>query len=248
MPVRSQFKMVLRAAVRDPCPSQMLRDVSSWFRLRFCFWIATCLLRDPYDEIVHDYVCFVGHLFGSSSRTQPSRAAIPRILVKDEVVSTRGYDRDHSAARRGERESYLCEATAAAHGEFSLSGCELTYTPGENSTESESLTYVAIDSKGKEVKSASIWITVDPVNDAPTAVSLDLSTDENTSVSVALSGMDVERSALTYSLVRPRMALTGTRRHWFMFPARISAGPTHSRIPLATGKPIRPRLRLPFRS
>ena len=142
----------------------------------------------------------------------PAALRIPRILVKDDVVST---PEDTTVIipllAEGREESYLCEATAAAHGEFSLSGCELTYTPGENSTESESLTYVAIDSKGKKSKSASIWITVDPVNDAPTAVSLDLSTDENTSVSVALSGMDVERSALTYSLGTPSNGtLTGT--------------------------------------
>ena len=76
----------------------------------------------------------------------------------------------------------------------------LTYTPSANFNGSDSLTFRVNDGSLNSV-TATISITVTPVNDAPTASPRTYSTTSGTGVAVALAGNDVEGSPLQYSVV-----------------------------------------------
>ena len=80
----------------------------------------------------------------------------------------------------------------------------LVYVPTANFSGSDSFTFTVSD--GQAVSSAAtIAITVRPVNDAPTADAQSLSTDEDTSLSITLTGSDLEGSALTFGVtVQPQ--------------------------------------------
>lgn len=75
----------------------------------------------------------------------------------------------------------------------------------------ETLTLSATDGKGGTA-GANISVTTLDVNRAPTANSLDLSTDEDTPLAIKLTGSDPENSPLTYKVLTPPLwgGLSGT--------------------------------------
>ena len=97
-----------------------------------------------------------------------------------------------------------------ANGTASISGNTLTYTPSANFNGTDSLTVKANDGE-LDSAPATISITVDPVNDAPTLADGSLSTDEDTAGGLTLAGSDVENDPLTYTIVTN--GTNGTMRH-----------------------------------
>ena len=77
---------------------------------------------------------------------------------------------------------------------------ECTYTPFQNFNGTDSFTYKANDGT-VDSNISTVSITVTAVNDAPIASDQDVSTDEDTNVTITLAASDVDGDALTYSLV-----------------------------------------------
>jgi Ca2+-binding RTX toxin-like protein len=83
--------------------------------------------------------------------------------------------------------------TNAATGAF-------TYTPNANANGADSFTYRVFD--GMVYSSpATVTVAIAPINDAPTASSLSITTDEDVATSGFLLGADVDGDALTYEIV-----------------------------------------------
>jgi VCBS repeat-containing protein len=88
----------------------------------------------------------------------------------------------------------------AAHGTLALhSDGSLTYTPAANFNGSDSFTYKANDGT-VDSNTATVNITVNAVNDAPVTIPQSISVDEDGSVSIILTGSDVDGDALTFSV------------------------------------------------
>ncbi|MCA9563141.1 MAG: tandem-95 repeat protein, partial [Myxococcales bacterium] len=87
---------------------------------------------------------------------------------------------------------------APSHGEVSLEGNEATYTPDADYFGSDWFVYEASDEANSSF--AVVQITIHPINDAPFAESIALSTNEDVGRSFTLSCVDVEDDPLTYSV------------------------------------------------
>ena len=79
-----------------------------------------------------------------------------------------------------------------ADGSLSGTAPNLTYTPDANVNGTDSFTFVANDGTVDSAE-ATVSITVNPVNDAPSSSSITTSTDQDTPVAVTLLGADVGR-------------------------------------------------------
>ncbi len=115
--------------------------------------------------------------------------------------------------------------TPPANGTLSGSAPNLTYTPAANSNGADSFTFIANDGTGASPP-ATISITVTPVNDTPVAASQDVTTAEDATLPVTLTGTDVENSALTYTIVAlpTNGTLSGTAQNLSYTPATNSNG------------------------
>ena len=76
------------------------------------------------------------------------------------------------------------------------------YTPAPNFNGSDSFTYMANDGT-EDSNVATVMLTVQPENDAPTANSQSLSTAEDTPVDITLTGDDVDNDTLTFDVSGP---------------------------------------------
>ena len=92
--------------------------------------------------------------------------------------------------------------TPPVNGTVSGEAPNLIYTPNTNFHGGDSFTIVANDG-AENSASAAIDITVESVNDPPTANSRSLVTDEDVAVDVLLTATDVEGDTLTYSIITP---------------------------------------------
>jgi len=97
------------------------------------------------------------------------------------------------------------------NGVLSGTAPNLTYTPKANFNGVDSFTFSVSDGTAGSTY-AKVTLNVSAVNDAPVAQAKSVSTAYGTAVAVALTGTDVEKSALTYKITRSpgRGALTGT--------------------------------------
>ena len=86
------------------------------------------------------------------------------------------------------------------NGVLSGSGANRIYTPNANFNGSDSFTFRANDGSA-DSNTATVSISVSAVNDAPVASAQSVSTDQNTALSITLSGSDAENSALTFSVL-----------------------------------------------
>jgi VCBS repeat-containing protein len=90
--------------------------------------------------------------------------------------------------------------TEPAHGTLTGSGASLVYTPDLNYVGSDSFTFKVNDGT-LDSNFATISIKVDAVNDAPVADDQNLSTPEDTTLGITLTGMDIDGDLLTYILL-----------------------------------------------
>lgn len=89
--------------------------------------------------------------------------------------------------------------TPPTNGVVTVSGDIATYTPNLNYHGADSFTYKANDGTADSA-TATVSITVTPVNDPPTANSgITATTDEDTAKDITLAGGDIESSSLTYA-------------------------------------------------
>jgi hypothetical protein len=92
----------------------------------------------------------------------------------------------------------IASVTQAAHGVVSTGGGAVTYTPAANYFGSDNFTYTVTD--GQETATATVSVTIAPINDAPTADAGDdqsLATGETATLSGAGS-TDVDGDSLSY--------------------------------------------------
>ncbi len=87
-------------------------------------------------------------------------------------------------------------------GTLSGTAPNVTYTPNANYNGSDSFTFRANDGTTNS-NTATVSITVTPVNDPPVANPQSTSTNENTPKSITLVATDIDSTALTYSIVSP---------------------------------------------
>lgn len=88
--------------------------------------------------------------------------------------------------------------TAPANGVLSGVGPTFTYTPAANFHGSDSFTF-RVNDGSHDSNTSTVNITVNAVNDVPVADSQSVTTNSNTSVSIALTGNDLETTAANLS-------------------------------------------------
>ena len=81
-----------------------------------------------------------------------------------------------------------------------LSGATLTYTPDLNYNGNDSFNFSAKDDESAESADGSVSLTITPWNDPPVAIQQNLSTGEDISLNITVSGTDVDGDDLTYFL------------------------------------------------
>ncbi|EMR01517.1 Ig-like domain-containing protein [Cesiribacter andamanensis] len=90
--------------------------------------------------------------------------------------------------------------TPPAHGSLSGTAPDLVYTPAADYAGADAFTFRVSDG-ALDSPTATVTITINPVNDAPLALAQQISTQEDEAVSIELKGSDVEGDALTFTLV-----------------------------------------------
>ncbi len=99
----------------------------------------------------------------------------------------------------GDTLTYTVE-TAPANGTLGGTVPNLSYTPNTNYTGTDSFTF-SINDGTTNSNTATISITIDNINDAPTAIAQTISVDEDSNNNViTLSGSDIEGDTLTYTI------------------------------------------------
>ena len=92
--------------------------------------------------------------------------------------------------------------TPPVNGTLSGSGSNVTYTPAANYNGPDSFTFKVNDGT-TDSNTATVSITVTPVNDAPIANNQSVTTNEDTPAAITLTGSDVDLDALTYTIITP---------------------------------------------
>ena len=131
----------------------------------------------------------------SSSNDAPSVADDAATTAEDTAVtvSVLGNDTDLDGDSLA-----VTSVTQGANGAVSFNAGSVTYTPAANFHGSDSFTYTIADGNGGSA-TASVSITVSPVNDAPVAANDLAATLENTPIAIAVlaNDTDVDGDALT---------------------------------------------------
>ena len=89
---------------------------------------------------------------------------------------------------------------APLHGNLTGTAPNLSYTPDANYNGDDSFTFNVNDGTDDSVL-ATVSLTVNPVNDAPTANAQSVSTPEDSQLAITLSGNDIDGDSLSYIIV-----------------------------------------------
>ncbi len=92
--------------------------------------------------------------------------------------------------------------TQPANGTATNNGINVSYEPALNFNGTDGFTYTLSDGHGG-TDTATVTVTVEPVNDAPVAHDQSVATDEDTPLAITLGATDVDGDPLTYSIVTP---------------------------------------------
>jgi len=90
-------------------------------------------------------------------------------------------------------------ASAPANGSASLSGNTVTYTPAANYNGTDSFTFTVSDGAATS-SAATVSITINAVNDTPSATAQSVSGNEDAPQSITLAGSNPDGGSLTYAL------------------------------------------------
>ncbi|QKQ26811.1 Ig-like domain-containing protein [Candidatus Reidiella endopervernicosa] len=112
-------------------------------------------------------------------------------------------------------------STNPVHGALSGTAPNLTYTPAANYFGSDSFTFTVTDNEGATSAAVAVSITVNSVNDGPTATGQTMSTNEDTPKAITLAGNDSDGSISTYTVSTNPVhgALSGTGPNLTYTPA-----------------------------
>ncbi len=115
--------------------------------------------------------------------------------------------------------------TQPAKGTLSGTAPNLTYTPNKDVNGTDTFTFKANDGK-LDSATATVTITIRPVNDAPVANPQSVTTEEDTPKQITLAGSDVDGDALTFAIVIPptKGTLTGTAPNLTYTPNKDNNG------------------------
>ncbi len=112
-----------------------------------------------------------------------------------------------------------------AHGTLTGTAPSLTYTPDADYTGPDSFTFTVNDGT-VDSNTATISITVTPINDAPTADDQTLTTPEDTALAITLTATDPDGDPLTWTVGTPAHGtLTGTAPSLTYTPVVDYTGP-----------------------
>ena len=92
----------------------------------------------------------------------------------------------------------LTAVSNPTNGTVSIVGSDVVFIPTANYSGDASFDYTASD--GTSTSTTTVSITVDPVNDAPVVNNSSVTTNEDESVTINLSGSDIDGDSLTYSI------------------------------------------------
>ena len=90
--------------------------------------------------------------------------------------------------------------TAPAYGTLSGDAPKLLYTPNKDYNGKDAFTFTVSDGQATSAE-ATVTLTVGDVNDAPVATAQEVSTEEDTPVTITLTGSDAEGEALSFAVV-----------------------------------------------
>ena len=97
---------------------------------------------------------------------------------------------------------FLTAATTAGTGTVAINadGLSIDYTPAANFNGTELITYTVSDGERTDT-AGTLTVTVTPVNDSPVATAQSVTTIEDISIEITLSGSDIDGDTLTYEIV-----------------------------------------------
>ena len=88
------------------------------------------------------------------------------------------------------------------HGNLVLDALpNIQYTPNNNHFGSDQFTFISTDDSGLDSQPATVRITINPVNDAPTAIAQSLDVVEDANLTFNLSGNDVDGSISRFEII-----------------------------------------------
>src|SRR6185436_14509827 len=114
-----------------------------------------------------------------------------------------------------------------SHGTLSGTAPNLTYTPNANCHGTDSFTFKTNDGTVDSAADGTISITVNSVNDKPTASNASASTNEDSAKAITLTGGDVDGDSLTFTVTSgpSHGTLSGTGANFIYTPNANYNGP-----------------------
>ena len=123
--------------------------------------------------------------------------AINQVLMTNEEIpiniTLSGQDID------GDEINYVID-NPPANGTLTGTAPAITYIPNVNYHGEDSFNFIVNDGELNS-NTATISITINPINDAPIASGQNLNIDEDTPINITLSGQDVDGDNLTYNII-----------------------------------------------
>lgn len=167
------------------------------------------------DGVIDSLQATVSIQVGAGSNNRPPQAFNQNVSLNEDSsasLTLSGFDPDGDALQ-------YTLVSSPVNGTVTGSGDRLTYTPYPNFYGSDSLSFRVSDGQLSSA-TATVSISVNGVNDRPTAQNLFISTSEGDAVPVSLSGTDVEGDALFYSIYQAPSSgvLQGSGRNMVYYP------------------------------